>query len=109
MMANSITAKLLTLAVVGKGQAEAGSLKFIFQPGRLALLTVNLLCFNERNSEGISAGPAISHSGCRDKKNFSTILESLVLGGRYHLYFSYRGVMNIGQCARIFWRAESQI
>lgn len=62
-MANSITAKLLTLAVAGKGQAEAESLEFFFLPGRLAVLIGNLLYLDERNLEGISAGPAISHSG----------------------------------------------
>lgn len=70
MMANSIPAKLLTLAVAGKGQAEAGSLEFFFLPGRLAVLIGNLLYFADRNLEGISAGPAISHSGYRDKKHF---------------------------------------
>lgn len=45
-MANSIPAKLLTLAVAGKGQAEAGSLEFFFLPGRLAILILEpaLLC-----------------------------------------------------------------
>lgn len=70
MMANSIPAKLLTLAVAGKGQAEAGSLEFFFLPGRLAVLIGNLLYFADRNLEGISAGLAISHSGYRDKKHF---------------------------------------
>lgn len=47
MMANSIPAKLLTLAVAGKGQAEAGSLEFFFLPGRLAVLIGNLLYFTD--------------------------------------------------------------
>lgn len=84
MMANSITAKLLTLAVAGKGQAEAGNLEFFFLPGRLAVLIGNLLYLDERNLEGISAGPAISHSGYK-----STFYSFRVPGIRQNMPFLF--------------------
>lgn len=98
----SITTKLLTLGTAGKGQAEAGILEFIFMPGRLAMLSGNLLCFSGRNVCGISARPAISHSGYRDKTHTLQFQRPWYQAKLYQLCFSYQRVVNIWQCARIF-------
>lgn len=97
MVANSITAKLPTLAVAGRSREPPVCLP----AGKVGRTDWDSTLLQREKLRGDQCWTSYFPLRLHRSKALFTVLESLVLGRIYHLYFRYYGVVTLWQCARI--------